>query len=112
MRFQINIYKPGRKTKAIKGVKDVPMLKQVCVIPFRRDFLLQYARLEPTPLEQAESIDMLRILEHGYRVRLVETYADTHAVDTPADLALVESLMRHDPLVAQYIIEPKGAGAR
>ncbi len=93
------------------GFERIPVFKQVCVIPFRRDFLLQYARLEPTPLEQAESIDMLRILEHGYRVRLVETDVNTHAVDTPADLALVESLMRDDPLVALYVRGAEGAGA-
>jgi 3-deoxy-manno-octulosonate cytidylyltransferase (CMP-KDO synthetase) len=69
-------------------------LKQVCVIPFRREFLLQYAKLEPTPLEIAESVDMLRILEHGLKVRMVMTNYETHAVDTPADLALVERLMR------------------
>jgi len=78
-------------------------LKQVCVIPFRRDFLFQYARLEPTPLEIAESIDMLRILEHGLSVRMVLTGYDTHAVDTPADLAVVERLLAQDPLVSQYI---------
>ena len=67
--------------------------KQVCVIPFRTEFLREFARLRPTPLEQAESIDMLRILEHGRRVRLVETTEETHAVDTPEDLRLVETLM-------------------
>jgi 3-deoxy-manno-octulosonate cytidylyltransferase (CMP-KDO synthetase) len=80
----------------------VPVFKQVCVIPFRRDYLREFARLPPTPLERAESIDMLRVLEHGGRVRLVETDVDTHAVDTPADLRLVESLMQNDPLVALY----------
>lgn len=79
-----------------------PVFKQVCVIPFRRDFLGEFARLPPTPLERAESIDMLRIIEHGGRVRLVETEADTHAVDTPEDLRLVESLMKGDPLVPRY----------
>lgn len=72
----------------------VPVLKQVCVIPFRSDFLRRFALLAPTPLEQAESIDMLRALEHGWRVRMVETNVDTHAVDTPDDLRLVERLMR------------------
>ena len=59
--------------------------------------------MEPTALEQAESVDMLRVLEHGHRVRLVETPFNTHAVDTPADLAFVESLMAQDPLTAQYL---------
>jgi 3-deoxy-manno-octulosonate cytidylyltransferase (CMP-KDO synthetase) len=71
----------------------VPMGKQVCIIPFRRDFLLQYTRMAPTPLEIAESVDMNRILEHGLKLRMVPTRHDTHAVDTPADLALVARLM-------------------
>jgi 3-deoxy-manno-octulosonate cytidylyltransferase (CMP-KDO synthetase) len=84
------------------GFARVPAFKQVCIIPFRRGLLLRYASLLPTPLELAESIDMLRLLEHGYKVRLVETDQRTHAVDTPADLALVESLMGDDRLLARY----------
>jgi 3-deoxy-manno-octulosonate cytidylyltransferase (CMP-KDO synthetase) len=71
----------------------IMVFKQVCVIPFRTEFLREFARLPPTPLELAESIDMLRILEHGRRVRVVETTEETHAVDTPEDLRLVETLM-------------------
>jgi len=79
-----------------------PVFKQVCVIPFRRDFLREFARLPPTPLERAESIDMLRVIEHGYSVRMVETNVNTHAVDTPEDLRRVEALMKHDPLIERY----------
>lgn len=89
-----------------------PVFKQVCVIPFRRNFLREFARLPPTPLERAESIDMLRAVEHGLRVRLVETEADTHAVDTPEDLRLVESLMKDDPLVSLYATPHARAGVR
>jgi len=71
--------------------------KQVCVIPFRRQFLLDYIEMSPTPLEVAESVDMMRILEHGHQVRMVPTAYRTQAVDTPADLARVEYLMSgHD----------------
>jgi 3-deoxy-manno-octulosonate cytidylyltransferase (CMP-KDO synthetase) len=73
---------------------NVPMGKQVCVIPFRRDFLIEYTRMAPTPLEIAESVDMMRVLEHGLKVKMVPTRHDTHAVDTPEDLRLVERLMR------------------
>jgi len=69
-------------------------LKQVCVIPFRRDFLRRFTELPPTPLEIAESIDMLRALEHGYPVRLVLSDFLTQSVDTPADLARVEELLK------------------
>jgi len=72
---------------------SIPMGKQVCVIPFRRDFLLEYTRLAPTPLEIAESVDMMRVLEHGLKVRMVPTRHSSRAVDTPADLASVEKLM-------------------
>jgi len=82
------------------GVHD--LFKQVCVIPFRRDFLATFAALESTALERAESIDMLRALEHGYDVRMVRTAHRTSSVDTPEDLARVESLMRGDPLLAVY----------
>ena len=68
---------------------DIPMGKQICVIPFRRDFLVNYNVMEPTPLEIAESVDMMRILEHGFKVRMIPTEHDTHAVDTEADLKKV-----------------------
>jgi len=55
--------------------------------------LLEFSELQPTPLEVAESIDMLRYLEHGRPVRLVETTVDTHAVDVPDDIRLVEQLL-------------------
>lgn len=75
-------------------VPQIEMRKQVCVIPFRRDFLIEYTRMAPTPLEIAESIDMMRVLEHGLKVKMVPTRHDTRAVDTPEDLKLVERLMR------------------
>jgi 3-deoxy-manno-octulosonate cytidylyltransferase (CMP-KDO synthetase) len=53
-------------------------------------------------LEQLESVDMLRLLEHGYRVKMVKTRFNTQAVDTPADLARVAGLMESDPLLASY----------
>jgi len=74
-------------------VAEIPMGKQVCIIPFRRDFLLEYTRLQPTALEVAESVDMMRILEHGLKVRMVPTNHQTYAVDTPDDLKRVEQRM-------------------
>jgi 3-deoxy-manno-octulosonate cytidylyltransferase (CMP-KDO synthetase) len=89
---------PSRK----KGATKIPMLKQVCIIPFRRDFLVEFSRLEPTPLEKIESVDMLRILEHGYKVKMVLTKFETYSVDTPEDLRFVEERMTRDPLPNQY----------
>ena len=75
-------------------INEIPMGKQICVIPFRRDFIIEYNELEPTPLEIAESIDMMRILEHGLNIRMVPTNYNTYAVDTLDDLKKVEKVMR------------------
>jgi 3-deoxy-manno-octulosonate cytidylyltransferase (CMP-KDO synthetase) len=85
-----------------RATDPAAVFKQVCVIPFRRDFLATFARLESTPLEAAESIDMLRALEHGYSVRMARTAHATWSVDTPADLAKVAALMERDPLLCHY----------
>jgi 3-deoxy-manno-octulosonate cytidylyltransferase (CMP-KDO synthetase) len=79
------------------------IFKQVCVIPFTIACLQEFSRLPPTPLERAESIDMLRLLEHGRSVRLVETLTATHSVDTPSDLQLVQTMMNDDQLMRQYV---------
>jgi 3-deoxy-manno-octulosonate cytidylyltransferase (CMP-KDO synthetase) len=89
-------------TTHVLGFAPLTISKQVCIIPFQREALITFAHLESTPLEQAESVDMLRFLEHGYRVKLVETQTDTHAVDTPSDLTLVEQLMQQDALLLRY----------
>jgi 3-deoxy-manno-octulosonate cytidylyltransferase (CMP-KDO synthetase) len=72
---------------------NITIKKQVCIIPFKRDFLFEYTKLKPTPLEISESIDMLRILEYGLKVKMVPTKYQTHAVDTIDDLKRVEKLM-------------------
>jgi len=89
---------PSRK----KGVLDVPMKKQVCVIPFTRDFLLDYNKMEPTPLEIIESVDMMRILENGGKVKMVDTIYTTKAVDTKEDLDFVCQMMKEDKLFEIY----------
>ena len=71
----------------------ITMKKQVCVIPFTRNFLIEYTNLEPTPLEIVESVDMMRVLENGLKVKMVPTKHQTHAVDTAEDLQKVENLM-------------------
>ncbi len=88
-----------------KGAEKIPMRKQVCIIPFRRDYLIRFNQISPTPLEIAESVDMMRILEHGDKVRMVFTDCQTCSVDTSEDLELVENLMRADPLVGKYSTE-------
>ncbi len=89
---------PSRK----KGSDKVPMRKQVCIIPFRRDYLLRFNEMEESPLEIYESVDMMRILEYGEKVRMVPTNCRTWSVDTPDDLARVTRLMENDDLMRRY----------
>lgn len=63
--------------------------KHIGLYVFRREFLLSFAQLPQTPLERAESLEQLRALELGYRIRTVETLNETIEVDTPEDLERV-----------------------
>jgi len=84
------------------GIKELNALKQVCVIPFKRDYLLQYNNTEETPLEIMESVDMMRILENGKNVRMVLTSEESFSVDTEEDRKRVEELMLNDHLMQSY----------
>ncbi len=61
---------------------------------YRRDFLLRYTDLPPTPLEQLEQLEQLRVLEHGYRIRVANTVHTSIGVDTPEDLERARQLFR------------------
>ncbi len=89
-------------TMAKTGFAQTAAYKQVCIIPFRRELLFQYTNLPPTPMEQLESIDMLRLIEHGMPVKMVHTEFNTQAVDTEDDLARVAKLMQTDALLSRY----------
>ena len=89
---------PSRK----KGYDTVPMLKQVCVIPFKRDYLLKFNKMEETELERIESVDMMRIIENGEKVHMVLNDTTTYSVDTEQDKRNVENSMVGDLLLAKY----------
>ena len=67
--------------------------KHLGIYGYQRHFLLQFPHLDPTPLEQREQLEQLRALEHGYRIKMLETAHDTIGVDTPEDLTRVERAM-------------------
>jgi 3-deoxy-manno-octulosonate cytidylyltransferase (CMP-KDO synthetase) len=70
--------------------------KHIGLYVYRREFLLHFASLAPTPLEQAEKLEQLRALENGHRIMVVETEHSSIGVDTPADLEKVlEHLKSH-----------------
>ena len=68
--------------------------KHIGVYAYRRDFLLRFAALAPSPLEITESLEQLRALEHGYRIRVIETSFRSVGVDTPEDLEQVRQLFQ------------------
>ncbi len=82
----------------LKFKKNSYVKKQVCIIPFRREFLIKYNKMKPTKLEKIESIDMLRILENGYDVTLFKTRYFSHAVDTKKDLLKVQKFIKKNNL--------------
>ena len=73
--------------------------RHVGLYAYRRAALLRMAALPPTALERAEALEQLRALEHGIRIKTIETAHDTIGVDTPEDLARVRRLMTADARV-------------
>jgi len=79
------------------------MLKMCFVVPFRKEFLLKYTSLKPTPLEQIEYNEYLRVLEHGVKIKAVRIKDAKISVDTPDDLEEVKKLMQKDSLKKKYM---------
>lgn len=65
--------------------------KHIGIYAYKRDFLLEYAKMMPTQLEQTESLEQLRALENGYKIKVIETDYHFVGVDTPEDLAAVNA---------------------
>ena len=86
----------------LMGPRMGPVYRQVPILAFRRQFLFDLARLEEGPLERQESVDLLRILEHGLPIHAVHTTFQTVAVDVPGDVQRVEQLLRTDPVYREY----------
>ena len=70
-----------------------PVFKHFGMYGYRRAFLIELAGLPQTNLEQAESLEQLRALEHGFRIRVVETQYDSVEVNTPEDLERVRRVV-------------------
>jgi 3-deoxy-manno-octulosonate cytidylyltransferase (CMP-KDO synthetase) len=79
--------------RAAEAIAEQPIYRHIGLYAYRKDFLLLYATLPSTPLQRAESLEQLRVLEHGYRIRCVETPRESIGVDTEEDLARVRMLM-------------------
>lgn len=73
---------------------EAPVFHHLGLYAFTRDFLKAYASLAPTPFEQCEQLEQLRVLEHGYEIRLSLTDYAVPEVNTPADLAYANNWAR------------------
>ncbi len=77
-------------------------LKQVAIMPFRKKFLLDFQDMSETPHEIAESVELLRALEHGIKVRAVKSDYKTISVDTEPDRQEAEEAMKRDEIYKKY----------
>ncbi len=76
---------PHGRDLELDKVPDL-VFKHIGLYVYRRDFLLQYPALPETPLEKLEKLEQLRAIEHGHRIRIVETDRQSIGVDVPSDI--------------------------
>lgn len=86
---------PGSKV-GIQG-DGGPYLRHVGIYAYRPDFLLQFAALPPTPLQQAEDLEMLRAMEHGFTIVVAEVPHHSPDVNVPSDIEEVEQWIKSQP---------------
>jgi 3-deoxy-manno-octulosonate cytidylyltransferase (CMP-KDO synthetase) len=84
--FSRSVIPYGRDCLPEDWLGGSPYYKHIGLYVFRREFLLKYAELPPTPLETTEKLEQLRILEHGYKIKAAITAHDSTPVDTVEDL--------------------------
>ena len=73
----------SRSVTPSDGGQEDPPLKHIGLYVYRRDFLMKYVTLPATPLEQAESLEQMRVLEHGYDIAVAVSKVSSHGIDTP-----------------------------
>ena len=69
-------------------------LKHIGIYAYTREFLLEFAKMAPTPAELTESLEQLRALENGVTIQVIKTDARFIGVDTPEDLAAVNEIFK------------------
>jgi len=82
---------------------NVSMYQQTGVIAYSSSFLNKFSKLKQTPLEIIESIDMLRLIEHGISLKSSKTELETISVDTKEDLIRAEKALTNDIWTKKYL---------
>lgn len=75
------------------GISELRTMRHIGVYAWRKETLLRFVELSPSPLEQCEKLEQLRALENGIAIRMVETGYQGLGVDTPVDLIRAERLL-------------------
>lgn len=92
-RHQQALYFSRAPVPYYRNRQAAPVYHHLGLYAFRRDFLAHYSQLTPTPLEQCEALEQLRVLEHGYRIMVSQTAASILEINTPEDLEKSKSIM-------------------
>lgn len=79
--------------KSGKWQADITYYKHLGIYGYRREFLLEYANLKPTPLQLAEDLEQLKVLEEGYKIKVAIVDTDSIGVDKPEDIKKIERLL-------------------
>jgi 3-deoxy-manno-octulosonate cytidylyltransferase (CMP-KDO synthetase) len=82
--------------------QPAPAWRHVGLYVYTRDCLLRLASLAPTVLEQSEALEQLRALEHGIRIKVIETHFDSFGVDTPEDLERARTLIGYHAITHEH----------
>ncbi|CAN6928949.1 unnamed protein product [Brassica oleracea] len=95
---------------------DFPYMLHLGIQSFDSKFLKVYSELQPTPLQLEEDLEQLKVLENGYKMKVIKVDHEAHGVDTPEDVEKIESLMRFssvgmcsesDALIKTYVPSPR-----
>ena len=89
-------------TRSYVPNQSISAMRQLGMIGFTYASLSEYINLKSTPLEELESIDMMRLIEHDYEISSVISSSPIIGVDNPSDILKAEQMMIDDDLVSCY----------
>ena len=92
-RSPLPFYRDSIPTSDQKELAEILAFRHIGLYVYRKDFLLTFTSLPPTPLEQAEKLEQLRALEWGHKICVTQTERPTIEVDTPEDLTRAEEAL-------------------
>ncbi|MBI3584124.1 MAG: 3-deoxy-manno-octulosonate cytidylyltransferase [Nitrospinae bacterium] len=94
-RFPIPYVRDSGQWSVVSGQEKNIHYKHIGIYVYKKDFLLKFARIKPTLLEEAEKLEQLRALENGYKIKVVETIYQSLGIDTPEDMERVKEILKN-----------------